>query len=66
MGEWEGLVQEIVEEVDECIKKQNDESVGYWDFWEKQSKIPGQDCETICSWGIPLAASYVVRLVKKL
>ncbi|MDE6660953.1 MAG: helix-turn-helix transcriptional regulator, partial [Anaeroplasmataceae bacterium] len=23
-------------------------SVGYWDFWQKQSKIPGQDCETIC------------------
>lgn len=26
----------------------NDESVGYWDFWQKQSKIPGQACETIC------------------
>lgn len=26
----------------------NCESNGYWDFWEKQSKIPGQDCETIC------------------
>ena len=26
----------------------NYESIGYWDFWEKQSKIPGQDCETIC------------------
>lgn len=26
----------------------NDESNGYWDFWEKQSQIPGQDCETIC------------------
>ncbi|MCI9143312.1 MAG: helix-turn-helix transcriptional regulator [Lachnospiraceae bacterium] len=26
----------------------NYESVGYWDFWEKQSRIPGQDCETIC------------------
>lgn len=23
-------------------------SVGYWDFWQKQSEIPGQDCETIC------------------
>ena len=26
----------------------NDESNGYWDFWQKQSLIPGQDCETIC------------------
>lgn len=77
----------------------NYESVGYWDFWQKQSKIPGQDCETICgllesiegklddnggsaedsssgqvmgfinepegricSWGIPLAEAYGVRL----
>lgn len=77
----------------------NYESVGYWDFWQKQSRIPGQDCETICglldsikgklddmggaesnsgagqimafineptgricSWGIPLAESYGVRL----
>lgn len=74
-------------------------SVGYWDFWQKQSEIPGQDCETICglldsikgklddnagtenntssgqlmawinasegricSWGIPLAEAYGVRL----
>lgn len=77
----------------------NYESIGYCDFWEKQSRIPGQDCETICgllssingklddtgsgasdssggqvmgfineptgricSWGIPLAESYGVRL----
>ncbi len=77
----------------------NYESIGYFDFWQKQSKIPGQDCETICglldsikgklddiggseadaaagqlmafinepegricSWGIPLAESYGVRL----
>lgn len=77
----------------------NYESIGYWDFWQKQSAIPGQDCETICglldsvkgklddigggeansgagqimafineptgrlcSWGIPLAESYGVRL----
>ncbi len=77
----------------------NYESNGYWDFWEKQSQIPGQDCETICglldsikgklddvggtdansgsgqimafineptgrvcSWGIPMAESYGVRL----
>lgn len=77
----------------------NYESIGYWDFWQKQSKIPGQDCETICgildsiggklddeggdqpnagsgqlmawineptgricSWGIPLAEAYGVRL----
>lgn len=77
----------------------NYESNGYWDFWQKQSQIPGQDCDTICglldsikgklddtggddansgsgqimafineptgricSWGIPLAESYGVRL----
>jgi len=77
----------------------NYESIGYWDFWQKQGKIPGQDCETICglldsikgklddiggsennagsgqlmawinepagricSWGIPLAEAYGVRL----
>lgn len=77
----------------------NYESIGYWDFWQKQSLIPGQDCDTICglldsikgklddmgsdeadsgsgqlmafineptgricSWGIPLAESYGVRL----
>ncbi len=26
----------------------NYESIGYWDFWQKQSCIPEQDCETIC------------------
>ncbi len=26
----------------------NYESIGYWDFWQKQSRIPGQDCETVC------------------
>ena len=26
----------------------NYESIGYWDFWQKQSKIPRQDCDTIC------------------
>ena len=77
----------------------NYESIGYWDFWQKQSRIPEQDCDTICgllesiphklddaggaendagsgqimafinepagrvcSWGIPLAESYGVRL----
>ncbi len=77
----------------------NYESIGYWDFWQKQSLIPGQDCDTICglldsisgklddaggdehdsgsgqimafinepegrlcSWGIPLAEAYGVRL----
>lgn len=77
----------------------NLESIGYCDFWEKQNKIPGQDCETICgllssikgglddiggedrdassgqlmawinessgricSWGIPLAEAYGIRL----
>lgn len=77
----------------------NYESIGYWDFWQRQSLIPGQDCDTICglldsipgklddmggtevdsgsgqimafindprgricSWGIPLAECYGVRL----
>lgn len=77
----------------------NYESIGYWDFWQKQKEIPEQDCETICgllsgikgnldsvggldndaasgqlmawineptgricSWGIPLAEAYGVRL----
>lgn len=77
----------------------NYESIGYWDFWQKQSLIPGADCKTICglldqidgklddlgessadsgsgqimayindpagricSWGIPLAECYGVRL----
>lgn len=77
----------------------NYESIGYWDFWQKQNRIPGQDCQTICglldrikgklddlggknmdsssgqimaflnepagricSWGIPLAECYGVRL----
>ena len=26
----------------------NYESIGYWDFWQKQASIPGCDCETIC------------------
>lgn len=26
----------------------NYESNGYWDFWEKQNAIPGQDYDTIC------------------
>lgn len=26
----------------------NYESNGYFDFWEKQDKIPKQDCDTIC------------------
>lgn len=26
----------------------NYESNGYWDFWQKQSQIPGQDCATVC------------------
>lgn len=26
----------------------NYESIGYWDFWQKQSQVPGQDCDTIC------------------
>ncbi|MFV0401254.1 MAG: helix-turn-helix domain-containing protein [Oscillospiraceae bacterium] len=26
----------------------NYESNCYWDFWQKQKEIPGQDCDTIC------------------
>lgn len=26
----------------------NYESNGYWDFWQRQEAIPGQDCRTIC------------------
>lgn len=26
----------------------NNESNGYWDFWQKQNLIPGQDYDTIC------------------
>ena len=26
----------------------NYKSIGYWDFWQKQNLIPGQDHETIC------------------
>ena len=26
----------------------NRESNGYWDFWQKQNLIPGQDYETVC------------------
>lgn len=27
---------------------ENRESNGYWDFWQKQNQIPGQDYDTIC------------------
>ncbi len=27
----------------------NEHSDGYFDFWEKQAAIPGQDCDTICA-----------------
>ena len=27
---------------------ENRESNGYWDFWQKQNLIPGQDYETVC------------------
>ena len=26
----------------------NYESNGYWDFWQRQNRIPGQDYETVC------------------
>ncbi len=81
------------------LHTRNLKSIGYWDFWQKQAEIPGQDCDTICglldsiphklddlggdehdsgsgqimayqndpagricSWGIPLAECYGVRL----
>lgn len=65
----------------------NYQSIGYYDFWQKQSLIPNCDYNTIqsiikkipekldeviayinepegriCSWGIPLAESYGIRL----
>ncbi|MFR2288494.1 MAG: hypothetical protein ACLS69_01450 [Butyricicoccus sp.] len=70
-----------------CGHIRNYESIGYWDFMQKQSHIPGADLETvsallrqlapeaeqqmafvnepsgrICSWGIPLAECWGVRL----
>lgn len=30
------------------VHVKNYESNGYWDFWEKQNAIPGQDYETVC------------------
>lgn len=27
---------------------ENCESNGYWDFWQKQNRIPGQDMDTVC------------------
>lgn len=27
---------------------ENRESNGYWDFWQKQNQIPGQDYDTVC------------------
>ena len=27
---------------------ENRESNGYWDFWQKQNQIPGQDMDTVC------------------
>ncbi len=27
----------------------NYQSDGYWDFWQKQDAVPGQDCDTICA-----------------
>lgn len=28
----------------------NYESNGYWDFWQKQNCIPGQDQDTVCGY----------------
>jgi len=30
------------------LQIKNYDSKGYWDFWERQDKIPGEDCDTIC------------------
>ena len=26
----------------------NYESIGYWDFWQREAQVPGCDCDTIC------------------
>ena len=38
----------ITMEAHKFLHIKNYESKGYWDFWEKQDKIPGRDCDTIC------------------
>ena len=32
----------------------NYESIGYWDFWQKQSQIPGQDCDRFWKYVRPV------------
>ncbi len=39
----------------------NYESIGYWDFWQKQSLIPGQDCDTICGLLDSIRGSLTMR-----
>jgi len=38
----------ITMEAHKFLHIKNYESNGYFDFWEKQGKIPGQDCDTVC------------------
>ncbi len=39
----------------------NYESNGYWDFWQKQSLIPGQDCDTICGLLDSIKANWMMK-----
>lgn len=43
----------------------NYESIGYQDFWQRQSAIPGQDCETICGLLASIPASLTMRAKKQ-
>ena len=42
MGEWERLVQVIVEEVDECIKKRNNEALVLGISGKSSVRFPGR------------------------
>lgn len=44
LHEWYRQTRLIVKEIDHHIIDRN----GYFDFWEKQSKIPSSDRDTIC------------------
>ena len=40
---------------------ENRESNGYWDFWQKQNQIPGQDMDTVCGyWTASKESSMIV------
>lgn len=42
----------------------NYESIGYWDFWQRQAQIPGQDCETICGLLASIPGKLTTRAAK--